>query len=150
MDGRLLFRDTATGDGLGSFRGHTHGVCGLAFSPDGGRLASAGMDGTIKLWDTASGQELLTLRGDPFLVHSVAFSPDGRSLASAGADGSIKLWETTAQGAPEQAHAWHRRLAEDCEQAEHWFAAAWHLARPLPFEPGSWQRRAAGGRVCGE
>ena len=50
---------------------------GIAFSPDGSRLASAGADETVRIWDVFRGHELLSLRGPKDRVHGVAFSPDG-------------------------------------------------------------------------
>ena len=44
-------------------RGHTGPVTGVAFSPDGKRLASISSDGTVKLWDVETGLEVLSLPG---------------------------------------------------------------------------------------
>jgi WD40 repeat protein len=74
-------------------RGHTSWVYGLAFSPDGARLASGGWDKTIKIWDTAGGTLLLTGEGHSGEVNAVAFSPDGKKLASAGGDNMLRIWD---------------------------------------------------------
>lgn len=63
-------------------RGHAGIVHGMAFTPDGRRLATGGEDQTIKLWDVSTGQELLTLHGHVGAVHTLAFSPDGRNLVT--------------------------------------------------------------------
>src|SRR5262249_2353559 len=68
-------------------------VCGVAFSADGRRLASASTDRTVKLWDVATGKEALTLRGHLDTVWSVAFSPDGRRLVSASIDQTVRVWD---------------------------------------------------------
>ncbi len=67
--------------------GHTEGVLGVAFAPDGERIATASRDGTAKLWDATSGAELTTLSGHTDWVWGVAFAPDGERIATASADG---------------------------------------------------------------
>jgi WD40 repeat protein len=78
--------------------GHEHFVLGLAFSPDGTKLASGSIDRTVRLWDKATGKELLCYKGHRVPgVRAVAFSPDGKLVASAGGDtnkfGEVRLWE---------------------------------------------------------
>jgi eukaryotic-like serine/threonine-protein kinase len=58
---------------------------GLAFSPDGSRIAG-GVDQTVRLWETKTGALKTTLKGHTGDVETVAFSPDGSRLASAGSD----------------------------------------------------------------
>jgi WD40 repeat protein len=63
-DGRLLATggtdkairlwDPATGTKLGQFTGHPGRIRGLAFSPDGTRLASAAEGGTDLVWDVTA------------------------------------------------------------------------------------------------
>jgi WD40 repeat protein len=77
-----------------TLRGHDGGVFGLAFSPDGARLATASFDGLVKVWEVSTGQVLYTLTGHHSEVAHVRFSPDGRRLASAGwQDDMVKVWD---------------------------------------------------------
>jgi WD40 repeat protein len=87
--------DAATGERvatIGPFPGG--GVCGLALSPDGRRIAtSVEFRPDVELWDAATGRRLATLRGHSDRVRGVAFSPDGRRIASASEDKTVKIWD---------------------------------------------------------
>ena len=67
---------------------------GVAFSPDGGTLASASYDNTVILWDAKTRARLgAPLAGHTGTVWGVAFSPDGGTLASASCDNTVILWD---------------------------------------------------------
>jgi WD40 repeat protein len=69
-------------------------VYGLAFSPDGTRLAAGCRDNTIRLIDVASRQEVAELRGHTDYVHAVAWSPDGTRLVSGSGDSTVRVWDS--------------------------------------------------------
>jgi WD40 repeat protein/serine/threonine protein kinase len=84
------------------------GVNGLAYSPDGQRLAGGSSDGTVPVWDASSGRALNLFRGHSPYITGVAFSPDSRRLAvtsrrtlsvrsgpRARALGEIRAWDLT-------------------------------------------------------
>jgi WD40 repeat protein len=101
----------ATGQAAGSplpigSLGFGGGVSGVAFSPDGKRLAiadnSSNGSSTVRLWNPATGQAA----GSPLpigafgVVTGLAFSPDGKLLAAADIKGTVRLWNpATSQAA---------------------------------------------------
>jgi len=84
-----------------TFSGHTAAIFGVAFSPDGKRLATASADKTAKVWDAVDGTEVFTMTHNDW-VYSVAFSPEcvsppeapaERCLATASQDGTATVWD---------------------------------------------------------
>ncbi len=68
-------------------------MTGVAFRPDGARLAGVGGDRTGRVWDAATGREVVAFRspsappaGPAFA--GVAFAPDGRWLRPRARTGS--------------------------------------------------------------
>jgi WD40 repeat protein len=70
-------------------------VFGVAWSPDGGRIASASYDTTVQVWNSTTGRHLLTYSQHTGLVYGVAWSPDGKQIASASDDKTVQVWEVT-------------------------------------------------------
>jgi WD40 repeat protein/tRNA A-37 threonylcarbamoyl transferase component Bud32 len=90
----ISIRDADSGRELRSFGRHSAGIEGVAYSPNGERVASSSADGDVKIWDESTGELRLTLAGHHGPVNDVAYAPDGRRIATAGWDKTIKIWDT--------------------------------------------------------
>jgi WD40 repeat protein len=74
----------------------THGsqVLQLAFTHDGGYLATRGEDSTVRVWEVATKREIRRLKHGA-RVEALAFSPDGMLLATV-AKSTVTLWDAVS------------------------------------------------------
>src|SRR5262249_40586999 len=89
----IAIYETRTLTEVRTLNGHHDHLTGLAFSPDGARLASTGWDRTVRVWEVGTGRELLAHRGHTGLVWCVGFGPGGRTLIWASKDRTVRIWD---------------------------------------------------------
>jgi WD40 repeat protein len=99
--------------------GHNGGVPGIAFSPDGSRLASVGKDRKLRVWNSTTGR-LEWERELEGLGQSVAYNADGRWLITTDFDRErVFIWSTKTGeqlfklGSEQRAMTWSAELTDD-------------------------------------
>jgi WD40 repeat protein len=104
--GTVRLWDAVSGDWIADLHGHMNSVDGVAFSPDGRRLISAGGGlEAVKLWDVGTGQELLNLSGISGVQECACWSADGDTILAGSP--SLSRWQ-----------AWHAPSWEEIAAAE--------------------------------
>jgi WD40 repeat protein len=78
---------------LSIYRGHSDQVLGVAYSPDGTRLATASYDGTIHILDTTNNFVQVGSRSTaPNAPLCVTYNPQGTQLATGCVDGTVRIF----------------------------------------------------------
>jgi WD40 repeat protein len=75
---------------------HEEKVFGVAFTPDGRGLISAGLDGMVRVWDVKTRREVRKWRGHEGGVLALSLSGDGKTLATGGRDSVVRLWDVAS------------------------------------------------------
>jgi len=102
-DGAIIVSRVHDGKQLAHFATGSS-VADLAFSCDGGTMASARNDGSITLWDVEKWQQIGTLRGPrAFGTLSVAFNPADRGMLASSIGNTVILWNIDSATLKKQA-----------------------------------------------
>ncbi len=115
----LLQFDAATGSRVARIGNIAERTFGIAFSPEGKSLATAGgspgTSGEVRLipWrDDKPGLPAKVLATQDDVFYKVTFRPDGKQLAASGADGTLRLFDA-ATGAEQLKVAGHSNWVVD-------------------------------------
>ena len=141
------------------YNGHQGPVTSVAWSPDGGRIASGSQDQTVQIWDATGGAHPFIYRGHTTNVSTVAWSPahTGPRIASAGGNDffkggdAVQVWSATTganiltyqgDGQPVRGVAWSPDGARIASGGEGKVVQIWSANVPSPAQPYSGHQAA--------
>jgi WD40 repeat protein len=78
------------------FKTHPAPVNDIAYSADGGTLATACNDGTVRLWDVSTGKQRQAFDWNIGRTGAVVFARDGLTIAAGGEHGRVVIWDVDA------------------------------------------------------
>jgi WD40 repeat protein len=101
-DGRIIFREVATGKVVRTIENRRHAVDVIAVSPDGRTLAALGGDAPddaiLRRWDVATGKAYpdapLPPKGPKYIASSIRYTPDGTGIVIAsGTESQVPVFD---------------------------------------------------------
>ena len=90
--------ETASGDHLATFAGHTDAILDMTLSPDGQTLFTVSADGSLRNWSVKRGRQIDVLSEALRSYGSLAISPDGQTLFAGSSTGEIMLIDPVRGG----------------------------------------------------
>lgn len=92
VDGTVRLWDPISGAERGTLTDHGLQILGLAFAPDGSRIATTSdQGGSLVLWDTVTQQIAKRERLGQGVITALAYSHDGALLATSGLNGNVEI-----------------------------------------------------------
>ena len=98
LDGGLVLL-SRKGEVRSRVQAHTGRINGLAVSPDGTKVISAGQDGALRVWAVSGLDKLAEWVASPQALRAVAVDPAGEYVATGGDDGVVRSfkWDGSAR-----------------------------------------------------
>ena len=122
-------------------RGHTRDVEALAFSADGGLLASGGDDRVVLVHDAVDDKAPLRLVGHTDRVTGLLAGGAAAAWLSTGEDGTVRLWDARGEELGSPVRAGRERVDHPVAHRDRPAVSALTLGRVITVELDDWPQR---------